>query len=416
LTFARESIISEAAKDLGLDPLEMRQRQVITDDMCPYETAVGNIITSIGTEQVIEKAKEAIDYESLKSEVADEPYTGIGVAIGTNISGCRPRGLDTDIGTVDVRVEGDGSVVLRTEAVDMGTSTRTTLSQIVADELGIHAEDVRVVDGDTDKTPPGSGSHSSRTMSIIGSAAAETAESVRESLAKIAANELECAPKDIVFGDGQAKVRGTNRGEEIATLAAIANFEARKLPEGMDVGELSQSETFDTRDTELAAPTDLIGDDATGNMSNDYPPGCEIVVVSVDPDTGKVTVKRQVDVEDVGRAINPTVVEGQIHGGAIQGVGSALFEELEFDPDTGQLLNSNFSDYGIPTITEVPDVEAGIVEVPSESTPGGWKGMAEGPFIISPAAIANAVSDAVGTRMDELPMSPERVIEQIDDS
>jgi carbon-monoxide dehydrogenase large subunit len=409
LAFARECLISEAADDLGIDPIEMRSRQVITNEDCPYETRVGNIVTSIGTSEVIETAVEAIDYRRRREEAATDPNVGIGVAIGTNISGCRPRGLDSDIGTVDVRFEADGSVTLWTEATDMGTSCRTTISQIAADVLGIEPESVRVVDGDTEKTPPGSGSHSSRTISIIGSGAARAADAVGDSLKRIAARELEASEADVVLEGGEARIQGTDRGVALDTLADIAYNRAGRLPEGMDAGDLSQSMTFDTRTPDLAAPTDLIDEDATGNISNDYPPGCAIAVVSVDPDTGRVHVESVVDVQDVGRAINPTVVEGQIHGGVVQGIGSALFEELEYDPETGELLNADFREYAVPLAADVPDIDARFVEVPSKTTPGGWKGMAEGPFIVAPAAIANAVSDAVGQRVEELPLTPARV-------
>ena len=161
----------------------------------------------------------------------------------------------------------------------------------------------------------------------------------------------------------------------------------------------------------VVVPFDLTpaSEQALGNISIDYPCSVQIVVASANPATGRVTVDRHVVVDDVGTAVNPLVVEGQIEGGAVQGIGAALWEKLEYDADTGQFENPNFTDYGIPSIADVPNVDAEYVEVPSESTPGGWKGAAEGPYVAAPAAVANAVCDAIGVRMTELPLTPERI-------
>lgn len=409
LAFARESLLSELADDLGIDPIDLRIQQSVSNDECPYETPTGNVLSTTGMDAAIDAATDEIDYETTKRAVTDEEYTGIGVAIGYHVSSCRGRLHDADHATVDLRLEEDGSVTLATTACDMGTSPRTTLTQVCAATLGVDPEDVRVVDGDTQRTPVSDGSHSSRTMAMMGTATHDAATTIRGNLARMAAERLEAAPEDLEFAHGEVRVAGTDRSVSFETLAAAAHNDLGSLPEGMTAGDLSVEATFDTRDERVPVRTEPADEQALGNIAMDYPCSVQIVVASVDPATGKVTVEKHVVVDDVGTAVNPLVVEGQMEGGAVQGIGAALSERLEYDPDTGQPMNSNFSDYGIPTITDVLWIDATYVEVPSLGTAGGWKGVAEGPYIVAPAAIANAVCDAIGVRVTELPLTPERV-------
>ena len=409
LAYARESIVSELADELGVDPIEYRRRLTVSNEDCPWEAPTGNVLTSSGLHAAIDRAVALSEYEATRDAVEDAPYRGIGVAVGHHVSSCRGRQRDADSGTVDCRLEEDGSVTLRTTACDMGTSSRTTLAQVCADALGIAPVDVRVVDGDTQKTPPADGSHSSRTMAIMGTAAADAASTIRETLVAMAAVDLEAAPADLVLEDGAVRVRGTDRAVTFTALAETIHNDQGRLPDGVDPGDLSVTSTFDTRDDRVAARTEPADEHGLGNISMDYPCSAQVVVVAVDPATGAVTVESHVAVDDAGRAVNPLVVEGQIEGGAVQGIGAALSEHLAFDPDTGQSVNASFADYGIPRIADVPRITADYVEVPSESTPGGWKGVAEGPYIVAPAAVANAVCDAIGVRLTELPLTPERV-------
>ena len=409
LAYAREAIVSELADELGRDPVDYRRRLTVSNADCPWEAPTGNVLTSSGLHEAIDRAVELSGYEATRERVADEPHRGVGVAVGHHVSSCRGRQRDADSGTVDCRLEEDGSVTLRTTACDMGTSPRTTLAQVCADVLGVEPADVRVVDGDTHKTPPADGSHSSRTMAIMGSAAHDAATEVRETLTAMAAAELEASPADLVVGEGTVRVRGTDRAVTFAALAETIHNDQSRLPDGIGPGDLSVTSTFDTRDDRVAARTEPADEHGLGNISMDYPCSAQVVVVAVEPTTGAVTVESHVAVDDAGRAVNPLVVEGQIEGGAVQGIGAALSEHLAFDPETGQSLNASFADYGIPRITDVPRITADYVEVPSASTPGGWKGVAEGPYIVAPAAVANAVCDAIDVRLTDLPLTPQRV-------
>jgi carbon-monoxide dehydrogenase large subunit len=409
MTFAREAMLNEIADDLGIDQVAIRQRQCITDDECPYVTATGNVLASTGLDEAMDRLLERTQYDSLREEVADRPNTGIGVAIGHHVSSCRPRGSDSDQATVDVSVDEDGSVHVRTEATDMGTSIRTTITQVVADVLRVDTDRIRIVDGDTTNTPPGTGSHSSRSMTMMGSAAARAAETVRDALAKIAAHQFDVSPDRVEFADSTAHAPGGGSSVSIEELTEIAFSRKVDMPPGMGADAMRATATFDSRDETVRHPTRPADEEGLGNISLDYPCSCQLAVVSVDPATGAVEFEEYVVVDDVGRAVNPLVVEGQIHGGAVQSVGAALAEELRWDATSGRPLNTDFASYGIPLITKSPHVEAEYVEVPSDQTPGGWKGVAEGPFVVGPAAIANAVSDAIGVPCSELPLTPERV-------
>lgn len=416
LAYARESLLSEIADDLDVDPIELRTQQSVSNDETPYKTPTGNIIPNTGMDAAIERAKEIFDYDATVEAVADEPYSGVGVAVGYHVSGCRGRLHDADSTTVSLRAEGDGSFTMGTTACDMGTSTRTTLTQVCCDVLGAAPDDVRVHDNDTEETPPGDGSHSSRTMAIMGTAAYDAAFQLRENFKRIAAKQLEAAPADVTFEDGEAVIRGTKRGMSFAELAEVAYNDKSGVPDDMDAGDMSVEATFDTRDERVANRTEPTSEQAIGNISMDYPCSVQMVAASVDPDTGRVTIDKHVVVDDVGKAVNPLVVEGQEEGGAVQGIGAALMEKLEYNEDTGQIENSTFTDYKLPSIADVPMVESDYVEVPSKSTPGGWKGVAEGPYIVSPPAVANAVRDAIGVHLTELPLSPDRVKAAIDDT
>lgn len=414
LAFARESILSEFAREHDIDPVTIRTQQAVSNDECPYETPTGNIIPNTGLNAAIERAKELVNYEELVESVAEEEYTGVGLAVGYHVSSCRPRGLDADLATVGIRLDEDGSAIVRTEACDMGTSCRTTLTQVTSGAFGLRTDRVRIIDNDTLTTPPGDGSHSSRTMTMMGSATHLAAEKVRENLARIAGDQLEAAPEDIEFTNEKAYIRGTDRSIDIAELTEIAYTRRGELPAGMNASSLTAEVTFDSQDEDLETQTEMADEEGLGNISIDYPCSCQIVVASVDPDTGEVAVDEHVIVDDVGKAVNPNVVEGQLHGGGVQSYGVVFGERLTYDGETGAPLNTNFTDYGIPLASEPPLIEGDYVEVPSVNTPGGWKGCAEGPFIVGPPAIANAVCNAIGVSMTELPLTPERVKAAID--
>jgi len=408
IAMARELLVSEAAEEIGIDPLELRKRNLVTKDDCPYTASTGNVIHSTGIKEAIDTMTDAIDYESVREELADEEYAGIGLACSLHISSGRET--DADFGSINLRFEEDGSLTLQTDACDMGTGCRTTLSQIVADRVGTETDGIVVEDDSTETTPQGMGSWGSRTMAIMGTATLQAADALAEKLRRIAAEQLETTPEDIELRAGEAAVAGTDRSIGLADIAGLAYHVGTALPDGMTAGPINHEITFDSGDPELPYPTEVVDEDGIGNLSISYPSSCQIATASVDPDTGKATIDEYVVADDVGKAINPQIVEGQVHGGAAQAVGFVLGEKLEYD-DSGQLMNSNFSEYAIPTAKDVPDIETHIVEEPDVNGPGGWKGMGEGPIITGVSALANAVCDAADHRFTGIPLDPETVRE-----
>jgi carbon-monoxide dehydrogenase large subunit len=266
------------------------------------------------------------------------------------------------------------------------------MAQVVADELGLDLDDISIVQGDTDATPYGRGTGGSGTAVIAGGAARAASTELRAKAIAIAAHAMEAAPEDLEAVDGAIAVRGTpSRRLAWQEVARIAHFETARLPEGMQPG-------------------------LEGSASYKPPPitwsnACHICTVEVDRATGEVHILRYVVSEDCGVMINPMVVEGQVAGGVVQGIGGTLYEHLVYD-DAGNPLTTTFMDYLLPTATEVPTIEYGHIETPSP-TPGGHKGMGEGGAIGSPPAIFNAVADAlalVGARIDRTPLSPDAIL------
>lgn len=416
LAVVRESMVALMANELGIDPVEVRKRQMITQEDCPYEAATGALIDSTGMEAAIDAALERIDYEAIKAEIDDESFVGVGVAAGHHHSSTRHATLDADYGSVRLVLESDGSIVLSTDAAEMGNGCRTTLTQIAADACGVETDRITVVDDSTQKTRPGLGSWGSRTMTIHGTATLKAGGSLAEDLKSLAAHHFEASPEDVRLSDGRAHLVGTDLNVDVETLADEAYNAGTDLPEGMTTGSISASVTFDpAMDPDVEHPTEVPNEQGGGHLSVSYPGGFHVVVTSVDPETGKVSVEDYVASDDVGKAINPKIVEGQIHGGVAQALGMALSERITFDEETGQPMNADFSEYGVPTPSEVPDIESIIVEEPSPNTPGGWKGVGEGPLVVGPAAVVNAVCDAVGVRLTELPLDAETVHRAIRD-
>src|SRR5438270_5986458 len=287
-----------------------------------------------------------------------------------------------------------------TSAAGHGQSLETTIAQVVADELGIDVSHVRVLQGDTDAAPTGPGTGGSRSAVIAGGAAQQAAREVRSRMIAIAADELEASPDDLEIVEGHIHVAGTpTRGVTVADVARKAYFEPGSLPPGQAPGLEGQARY---------APGSPV------TWSN----ACHICVVEVDRDTGKVEILRYVVSEDCGVMINPNVVEGQIAGGVVQGIGGVLYERMVYDED-GNPLTTTFMDYLLPTATEVPVIEYGHIETPAPTNPGGHKGMGEGGAIGSPPAVFNAVADAlslIGATVTSQPLGPADVVRAIDDA
>jgi aerobic carbon-monoxide dehydrogenase large subunit len=390
-SFARERLIDAIAHRLAIDPVELRRRNLIPPDSMPYERGV----LALGTEVVydsgdypgmLKRAEDALaalarDVESrrLRGELA-----GCGLALFVEKSGLGP------FDGVRVTVDETGAVEVVTGAASMGQGIETVVAQICAQELGVDLGSVNVVHGQTDRIEEGMGAFASRVTVMTGSATHLAAQAVRRKAAQLAAEVLEAAPEDIVIESGVAWVRGSPGGPCLA-IGELAKRASAKfsVPAGRQPG-LSATEWF-----------------ASDHMT--YPYGAHLALVVIDRDTGQISVERFVVVYDVGRAVNPALVEGQLVGGVAQGVGGAILEEFRYD-EQGQPLATSFVDYLLPTVSEMPAVETIVLEeAPSPLNPLGVKGAGEGGITGAGAAIAAAIDDALGSPglITRLPVSPE---------
>jgi CO/xanthine dehydrogenase Mo-binding subunit len=372
--FAIETLIDELATDLGLDPIELRLRNVLREgDTGPD----GQPFPVFGAAECLERLREHPLWER-RGELPDGE--GVGVALGYWPGGLEPA-------AASCRLDADGRLTIVTGAVDM-SGTETVFQTIAAEAFGLSQDSVRVVTGDTMGTPFAGVSGGSKITYTVGRAIEHAARQARERLLEVAATELEIAPEDLELVDGEVRPAGSpDRGLGIEEIARkVLAFGSPYAPvEGY--GGVAQT----TR-----APA------AAAHLSH----------VRVDRETGEVTLLGHVVAQDVGRALNPALVAGQLLGGATQGFGWALFEELAYDGD-GQLRTGSFVEYAIPSIDRVPPIDLEIVEVPTPNGPFGAKGVGEAPVIAVAGAVANAVASAVGVRMRELPMSSLRVWEAL---
>ncbi|HEU4439341.1 MAG TPA: molybdopterin cofactor-binding domain-containing protein, partial [Methylomirabilota bacterium] len=400
--FVMERTLDLLADRIGLDPAEIRRRNLIPREAYPFTSATGFVYDSGDYPKALEQALTLADYETRKRERDDARakgrLLGVGIACYTEYTGMgsetyRGRGQTDVPGHEGARVEmaADGSVTCHVSFPSQGQGHATTTAQLVADELGVPLEQVTVRQPDTDVAPGGSGTFASRGAVTQRGAAAVAAATVRRKLLAVAGGLLEASPADLLLRDGRVSVRGMpDRAvaiEEVARLAHAAAADAR--PPGMDAG-LAATERFDP-----PGPT--------------FSGAVHVAAVEVDPDTGRVGVRDYVVVEDCGPVINPMIVEGQIHGAVAQGLGEALGERLVYD-GSGQLLTGTLMDYALPAAATLPSFTLGHLETPSPLTPGGYKGMGEGGTIGAPAAVANAVADAVkplGVAVTALPILAE---------
>jgi carbon-monoxide dehydrogenase large subunit len=377
-TFARERVLDIAAARLGLDPAELRRKNLLLPDALPYAVGLasveGPVVYDSGDyPRALDLALRAVDHVGLRDRqragARDGRLVGLGLAVYAQISGNGP------FEGAEVRVDGAGEVTLVAGVAAVGQGIGTTLAQVVADELGVELGRVRVVLGDTARIPFGVGTFASRAAVMAGTSSALAARSERDKAIRLAAHLLEAHPEDVEWVDGQARLRGApSRTVSLAELAQAASPGGNRPP-GMEPS-LEARHYFETHD----AP---------------YSYGVHAAVAEVDAETGQVRIPRYVAVNDAGTVINPSVVEGQIAGGIAQGLGGALMEELAYDVD-GQLVTSTLMDYALPCATDVPDVEVTHLQTPTALNPLGVKGLGEGGAIAAHAAVANAVADALG--------------------
>ena len=401
--FVIEGLMDRAARRLGLDPTEIRLRNFIRDEDFPYKSPSGIVWDRSSLTGSLLRAREALDYVALRAEQtrarAAGRWLGIGVASYVELTGIGSAipvspGMPIATGTeaATIRFDPAGKVTAVFGVASHGQGLETTLAQIVADEVGVPIEDIRVLHGDTALSPYGTGTYASRSLVLAGGAAIMAGRAVREKMLTIAGHLLEADPADLVPADGRFAVRGMpDRTVTVREIARAAYTGAKQLPKGLEPG-LEATRFYDPY---------------YGTASN----ATHVAVVEVDRATCRVSVLRYVVVEDCGRMVNPLIVDGQVHGGVAQGIGAALLEEIVHD-EHGQLLSGTLMDYVVPSACEVPWMEVHHIETPSPVTLGGFRGMGEGGTIGAPAAIANAVADALaplGVEVAELPVTPERI-------
>ncbi|GAA1990624.1 xanthine dehydrogenase family protein molybdopterin-binding subunit [Amycolatopsis minnesotensis] len=402
-TFAIERIMDELAAELGLDPLELREKNWIKHEEFPYTTVSTLTYDSGNYEAATEKAKELFDYDGLRREQkqrrdsGDPVQLGIGISTFTEMCGLAPSRV---LGSLDyaaggwehaaIRVLPTGKVEVITGASAHGQGHETAWSQIVADQLGVPFEDVEVLHGDTQSSHKGMDTYGSRSLAVGGIAVVKAAEKVVAKARKVAAHMMECAEDDLEFASGKFTVKGTESSTALGDIA-FAVFAAHDLPDGMEPS-LDSDATFDPE-----------------NFS--FPHGTHLCAMEVDTETGRVSIRKYVCVDDVGAVVNPLIVEGQVHGGLAQGIAQALFEEAVHD-ESGTLTTGTFADYLLPSAADLPSFVTDRTETRSTTNPLGVKGVGEAGTIASTPAVVNAVIDAVrhrGVNEIEMPLSPMRV-------
>ncbi|KWX04249.1 carbon monoxide dehydrogenase [Carbonactinospora thermoautotrophica] len=392
-----ERMVDCLADELNMDPAELRMKNLLRPEQFPYQAKTGWVYDSGDYPTCLRKAMDIAGYEELRKEQAERrargELMGIGISFFTEAVGAGPRkhmdilGLGMADGC-ELRVHPTGKAVLRLSVQTQGQGHETTFAQIVAEELGIPPEDIDVIHGDTDQTPFGLGTYGSRSMPVSGAAAAVVSRKVRDKARLIASAMLEVSPEDLEWEKGRWFVKGDpEKGKTIQEIALAAHGDL-ELPEGVE-GHLEAQTVYN--------PPNLT-----------YPYGAYICVVDVDPGTGHVKVRRFIAVDDCGTRINPMIIEGQVHGGLADGVGMALMEFIGFDEE-GNCLGGSFMDYLLPTALECPSWELGYTVTPSPHHPLGAKGVGESATVGSPAAVVNAVMDAIGVRHVDMPLTPSRV-------
>jgi aerobic carbon-monoxide dehydrogenase large subunit len=398
-----ERAMDDLADRLGLDPLEVRRRNLVRE--FPHTTAVGLRFESGDYVRMLDMLEDAIGWKELRAENerlrGEGVYRGLGVALAVEQSAYGPRALaarklELTLGydSAAIRVEPDGRVRVAVGLHNHGQGHETTIAQIAASELGIAADDIEVVWGDTDRVPYGLGTWASRSTVCCGGATILASRDIKAKVLRLASEMLEASAGDLELENGQITVRGTpSRGVSFREVARRAAFEPDLLPDGEEPG-LEVTRRF--------VPPD------PGTFAS----SAHAAHVELDPDTGAVTVLRYVVAEDCGTVVNPMIVEGQVHGGVAQGIGGALYEHLVYD-GAGNLITGSFMDYLIPTACELPDVDITHLESPSPFVPGGFKGMGEGGAVNSPATIVSAVNDALrpfGVIANHTPITPDWVM------
>ncbi len=401
-TYVVERLMDQAARVTGLDPVEIRRRNFVAPDKFPFQTQVALQYDSGNYPAALEKALSIIDYDQFRQEQAalrqQGRYLGIGFSCYIEACGLAPSQVVGSLGaqagqweSAVVRVLPTGKVMVYSGSSGHGQGHKTTFAQIVASELGVPYEDVEIIEGDTAQIPHGWGTYGSRSAAVGGSAIAVGARKVVEKARKIAAHLLEAAEEDLAFENGKFYVKGSPDQAKTIQEVALQAYLAHNLPKGIEPA-LESTTFYD--------PSNFT-----------FPFGTHVAIVEVFPETGRVELRRYLAVDDVGNMINPLIVHGQIHGGIAQGVGQALFESAVYD-ESGNLVTGTMMDYAVPKAHFLPSFETDHTVTPCPHNPLGVKGVGEAGTIASPAAVINAVVDALapfGVEHVDMPVTPEKI-------
>ena len=371
------------ARELGIDRVELRRRNMVPPSAMPHSTPVGKTYDSGDFRIVLDAALNRIDYAGAGARKAQSAAKGqrrgIGLAYYLEATGGDPTER------AEIRFAEDGFVDVFVGTQSTGQGHETAYVQLTATQLGIDGNRIRIRQGDTDTIPVGGGTGGARSLYSEGQAILLTANTVINKGKDAAAEEMEAAAADITFADGRFTIVGTDRSIDIMDLAAARR---KKGVAGLDAAEI--------------APID----------NHTFPNGCHMAEVEVDPETGMVRIVRYVVADDFGKTVNPLIVRGQVAGGVAQGYGQAVLENTVFDPESGQLLSGSFMDYALPRADDLPDIEIDLLEIPCASNPLGVKGAGEAGAVGSPPAIINAIIDALsgdGVTHVDMPATPEKV-------
>ncbi|MBB3065477.1 xanthine dehydrogenase family protein molybdopterin-binding subunit [Limibacillus halophilus] len=397
-TYLLERIVEVAARETGIDPAELRMRNFIPPDAFPYATPVALTYDTGNYGIAMDKALEMIDYkgfaERKRQSAAKGKLRGIGFSAYIEACGIAPSAVVGSLGagvglweSAQVRFNATGSVSVFTGSHSHGQGHETTFAQLTAEKLGIPYENIEIVHGDTGSIPMGMGTYGSRSLAVGGSAIIRACDKVIEKGRKIAAHLMEASVEDVEFDGGQYKVAGTDKSKTIAEIAFTA-YVPHNYPEDVEPG-LDETAFYDP-------------------LNFTYPAGTHIAEVEIDPETGVTEIVDWVAVDDFGKVINPMIVEGQVHGGVAQGVGQALLEGCVYDPETGQLLTGSYMDYCMPRADNLPLLKVATTETACTHNPLGVKGCGEAGAIAAPAALMNAITNALGCEID-MPATPEKV-------
>ncbi|MGH8706144.1 MAG: xanthine dehydrogenase family protein molybdopterin-binding subunit, partial [Burkholderiales bacterium] len=385
-----ERLIDDAARELGMDRVELRRRNLVPPGAMPYKTALTFTYDCGEFERVMHKALDLGGWDGIAARREQSRrrgrLRGIGIANAIERAGAPPA-----MEFAEIRFAADGTATLLMGSKNQGQGHETTFTQIACERLGLAPEDFRFTDGDTDLVAQGTGTFGSRSTTVAGSALWLAAEKVIAKGRRIAAHLLEASEADIVFAQGRFAVSGTDRGVPLKEVARAA-FIPAKLPQGLEPG-LSEHAAF-------VPPAET------------FPNGCHVCEVEVDPETGTIELVNYSVVDDVGTEINPLTLKGQVMGGIVQGLGQILMERMIYDPESGQLLTASFMDYAMPRADGLCAMEIGSHPVPTKLNPLGVKGAGEAGTVGALAAVMNAVVDALaqaGATQLDMPATSERV-------